>query len=618
MSVAKEQESEKKGPESKEKGPEPEKQDPKPEKKELRSKKKRPDLYGLPMEDFIEKNDRNRFNWKEASKLKMSPNSTLERKLHNHARIVPDNESIRSPLVKGNTLGKSSGTRVYECWYDQDKPAYPRKLALKIFDYGRAEIPLENALVEVGIMEQINHCHVVSYVASYDMVYSDKTDNTLGIVMYPAGTDLRKILDEITKQLKETKEAPDRLRDEHQDHIRSFFGFFACLSKTLEYLHSAKTNVKHKDIKPDNIIVDEFSQPLITDFGISKRYPRAGEEVTSGGQKYTPRYVAPEVVNKSQMTGYESDVFSLGCVFLEMATLILGIPLGALYKHINMEKPQYYRKISLLQVWIESNLPKSNSWERSGLARDERDAICKVLPIIGKMVEANPDDRPKSHDLWQHFKSLYLYTKSKIACHSCEIQTEALKFPQDIEKDIETLPAPNIEDDIEPSGEPESPDVAGHLGGEEEVARDTAPPPPTDQRIPEPEEASPQRVTPLPPTVGKGVRFEEYENAADVRQQLSTDGTSPLHEDGRPATATPPLTDTEDDMGDKKASHATRAKESQSKAMRRAPTWVVANSAKNISHKSILVLDRDESHPQRMKISVGSTKMFEGECSPTL
>ena len=83
----------------------------------------------------------------------------------------------------------------------------------------------------------------------------------------------------------------------------------------LEHLH--KNKIRHKDLKPDNILmVDESggdpAEPkirvIIADLGISKRYVEA-EQTTFNG---TEQYLAPEQKAEASST-YLSDIFSLGC-----------------------------------------------------------------------------------------------------------------------------------------------------------------------------------------------------------------------------------------------------------------------------------------------------------------
>jgi serine/threonine protein kinase len=63
-----------------------------------------------------------------------------------------------------------------------------------------------------------------------------------------------------------------------------------CLILGLEYMHSQ--SVIHRDMKPENIIMEENGYLRITDFGISKIWKEDNSADTSG----TPGYMAPEVM----------------------------------------------------------------------------------------------------------------------------------------------------------------------------------------------------------------------------------------------------------------------------------------------------------------------------------
>jgi serine/threonine protein kinase len=94
--------------------------------------------------------------------------------------------------------------------------------------------------------------------------------------------------------------------------------------KAVDYLHEMR--IKHRDLKPANILVNG-GHVMITDFGISKDL--IDEETTasqlSNGPQGTPMYQAPEVLLEDRH-GRAVDIFSLGCIFLEISTCMLAGP----------------------------------------------------------------------------------------------------------------------------------------------------------------------------------------------------------------------------------------------------------------------------------------------------
>ncbi|MEQ8955794.1 MAG: protein kinase, partial [Gammaproteobacteria bacterium] len=91
--------------------------------------------------------------------------------------------------------------------------------------------------------------------------------------------------------------------------------------KALAYAH--KNNVIHRDIKPDNILVDDDGNIKILDFGIAQFYEdrSKGHDVTSTGTIMgTYNYMSPEQRESSENVTIHSDLYSVGVVMYELFT----------------------------------------------------------------------------------------------------------------------------------------------------------------------------------------------------------------------------------------------------------------------------------------------------------
>jgi serine/threonine protein kinase len=88
------------------------------------------------------------------------------------------------------------------------------------------------------------------------------------------------------------------------------------LLEGLNYLHSHKPPVVHRDIKGANVLVDTDFCVKLADFGCSKRSSETQSFVTIGSVPW----MAPEVINQKSGHGRKADIWSLGCTFIEMAT----------------------------------------------------------------------------------------------------------------------------------------------------------------------------------------------------------------------------------------------------------------------------------------------------------
>lgn len=97
-----------------------------------------------------------------------------------------------------------------------------------------------------------------------------------------------------------------KLEEAHARH------FFAQIASGLRYCH--KNLVVHRDIKLENLLIDEEGLIKICDFGVSKQLESRATLLS--GHSGTPAYMAPEVHLQRQYDGFKCDVWSLGvCLF---------------------------------------------------------------------------------------------------------------------------------------------------------------------------------------------------------------------------------------------------------------------------------------------------------------
>jgi serine/threonine protein kinase len=103
---------------------------------------------------------------------------------------------------------------------------------------------------EIEILKQANHPFVIEYIEDF----INKNDQVCIVTKFASGGDLEKLMKNTNIS---EKEALD---------------YFAMILLALHYLHSI--NIFHRDLKPDNILLDEVQDGLkivkIGDFGISK------------------------------------------------------------------------------------------------------------------------------------------------------------------------------------------------------------------------------------------------------------------------------------------------------------------------------------------------------------
>jgi len=125
----------------------------------------------------------------------------------------------------------------------------------------------------------------------------------------------------------------------------------------LEEAH--KLGVVHRDLKPQNIMVDEDGKARIMDFGIARSL--SGKSITGAGVMIgTPEYMSPEQVEGKEVD-QRSDIYSLGVILYEMVTgrlpFIGETPISVAHKqkyeapedpkHLNAQLPEDLSRVIL-------------------------------------------------------------------------------------------------------------------------------------------------------------------------------------------------------------------------------------------------------------------------------
>ena len=102
----------------------------------------------------------------------------------------------------------------------------------------------------------------------------------------------------------------------------------ATVAEAVQHAHGR--GVIHRDLKPDNVLVDASDRPVVIDFGIaglSEQSPAVTNVLLGSRLEGTMRYVAPEALDPSRLPDVRCDLFALGAMLYE---LIAGEPLRRL------------------------------------------------------------------------------------------------------------------------------------------------------------------------------------------------------------------------------------------------------------------------------------------------
>jgi len=91
------------------------------------------------------------------------------------------------------------------------------------------------------------------------------------------------------------------------------------VARALQYAHSR--GVIHRDLKPQNIMIDRTGKPYLMDFGLAKSMVAPSSITSVGFAMGTPSFMAPEqALGRTSRVDRRSDVYSLGAVLYALVT----------------------------------------------------------------------------------------------------------------------------------------------------------------------------------------------------------------------------------------------------------------------------------------------------------
>ena len=218
---------------------------------------------------------------------------------------------IVEPLGRG---GMASVYRAYESKLD-------RYVALKVLPREFLHDPTfaERFRREAQVVGQLEHPNIIPIYA-YDIEEQD------GIPW-------------MAMRLITSGSLADLLRRERLPLARSV-AILRGVADALDYAHGK--GIVHRDVKPQNVLLDEASRVYLADFGLAKMFESSGGLTASGMITGTPQYMAPEQATGLKI-GPPADVYALGIVAYEMFTgrvpFAADTPVAVLMKHVQEPLP---------------------------------------------------------------------------------------------------------------------------------------------------------------------------------------------------------------------------------------------------------------------------------------
>ena len=228
-------------------------------------------------------------------------------------------------------LGKGSFGNVFKVRYKLNNCIYALKRIPKNYN-SEDKIKEKYIWREIEILTQLKHPHIIKYYETFE------DEKYIYLIIEYANNGS---LDHLVYKLKDIK-----IKNDFVWNL-----FLQCISG-LSYIHSK--NIIHRDINPENLLLDNNMILKISDFGVSKKIEKDNNHLTFVGKN---GFLAPEMF--TEIYDEKVDIFSLGMVIKKCCDFI------------------------------------ENSKDK------------ELLTLISLMIKENPNERPSAKELLIQVKQIY-------------------------------------------------------------------------------------------------------------------------------------------------------------------------------------------------------------------
>jgi tRNA A-37 threonylcarbamoyl transferase component Bud32 len=237
-----------------------------------------------------------------------------------------------------------------------------RQVAIKLMhrEIASDSDQLERFRREARAVAQLNHPHVVG------VIDAGEDDGTPYIVFeYVEGETLK-----------------DRIRRYGRLPVGEAVAYAIEIARALGAAHDHQ--IVHRDVKPQNVLIDEEGTAKVTDFGIARSLTEEG--LTADGRVLgTTDYVSPEQA-LGQDVGPQSDLYSLGVVLFEMLTGDVPFhgenQVAVAMKHVREELPDVLMRRPEASSTLASVVDRATAKELDRRYQSDGDLIADLEEVL--------------------------------------------------------------------------------------------------------------------------------------------------------------------------------------------------------------------------------------------
>ncbi|CAO2816481.1 unnamed protein product [Amaranthus hypochondriacus] len=274
----------------------------------------------------------------------------------------PDPKTILEKYLQGKLLGKGSFAKVYHA----RSISTQKSVAIKVIDKSKTHSSMEPRIVgEVAAMRRLNHPNILKI---HEVL---ATKSKIYLVMELAkGGDLFGKLSR---------------RPDHRFPEPIARKYFHQLISALHYCH--QNGVAHRDVKPQNLLLDEEGNIKVSDFGLSAVVEIAKDRLMLQTSCGTPAFAAPEIVGKTRngYDGSKADAWSCGVILFVMLTGYLPFDdanLVLMYRKMHKKEYRFPSWVSKPARGLITRLLDPNPVRRLGIDEIPNDSWFKNHGLV--------------------------------------------------------------------------------------------------------------------------------------------------------------------------------------------------------------------------------------------
>lgn len=270
----------------------------------------------------------------------------------NDTMIFSDKNSLDDYII-----GKQIGQGAYAVVRIGLHKPTNRKVAMKIYKKYKLEEPNRRKSVkrEIKLMEKMRHQHIVQL---YEIIDTHKY--VILVMEYVGGGSLHGYIKSKPKRRLEENDAKRIVKQ---------------IVEGLRYCH--QRCITHRDIKLENLLLDEQNNIKMIDFGFSTCIPNDKKIKIFCG---TPSYMAPEIVLKTEYCGPPADIWALGVL---MFTILSGQ-----FPYRGATDEELYTKICNASYHLPAEVKETLSPE--------------AIDLLGQLFSIDADARPSAKQILRH------------------------------------------------------------------------------------------------------------------------------------------------------------------------------------------------------------------------